>query len=306
MAELDLNLLRVFDTLIELRSVTRAADRLGLTQSAVSHALGRLRAAVDDPLFVRSPSGLQPTARAEEMALGVREGLGRLRSALEPSSFDPATAVRRFTIAAGSYFCSMIMPAVVGRIGRLAPSVSLGMVPVNDHLARSLDRGEVDLALGSFGKVAQRFALTQLGTEEIVWIAATGHPLAGRPFDEERVRTHPQLHISVRAWYHGSDVAAPADGLQFASITAASRFDPQPAEGGIHVYDIFTALAVVEQTDLVALVPRRVVRQTQRRITILGEPNDRTRIALSMLWHQKQRDDPGLAWLRGLIVEAGI
>ena len=96
MVEVDLNLLRVFDTLYELRSVTRAASRLGLTQSAVSHALGRLRRAIDDPLFVRAPGGLQPTARAVEMAPGVREGLVQLRGALSPTLFDPASAVRRF------------------------------------------------------------------------------------------------------------------------------------------------------------------------------------------------------------------
>ena len=82
MVELDLNLLRVFDTLFEMRSVTRAAGKLGLTQSAVSHALRRLRDALDDPVFVRAPGGLQPTARAIEIAPGVREGLAQLRGAL--------------------------------------------------------------------------------------------------------------------------------------------------------------------------------------------------------------------------------
>src|SRR3546814_17857935 len=94
MSEIDLNLLRVFDTLFELGNVTKAGARLGLTQSAVSHALGRLRQSIGDPLFVRAPGGLQPTARAIEIAPGVRVGLSPLRTALSPSAFAPGTAHR--------------------------------------------------------------------------------------------------------------------------------------------------------------------------------------------------------------------
>src|SRR3546814_5499681 len=96
MNELDLNLLRIFDALIEQRSVTRTANRLGLTQSAISHALARLRQSIGDPLFVRVAGGLQPTARAIEIAPGIRQGLLQFRDALSPSLFDPATAKRRF------------------------------------------------------------------------------------------------------------------------------------------------------------------------------------------------------------------
>ena len=125
MIEIDLNLLRVFDTLIEVRSVTRAAGKLGLTQSAVSHALARLRNALDDPLFVRAPGGLQPTARALEIAPGVREGLAQLRGALSPTEFDPATASRTFTLAAGSYFCVLLVPELIARVRAAAPDVVL-------------------------------------------------------------------------------------------------------------------------------------------------------------------------------------
>src|ERR1700761_1711255 len=96
---LDLNLLRVFDALAEEGSVTRAGARLGLTQSAISHALGRLRYALQDELFVRGPEGMRPTARAQEIAPRLREGLHRLQLALAPAEFDPAQAERRVAIA---------------------------------------------------------------------------------------------------------------------------------------------------------------------------------------------------------------
>src|SRR3546814_21038095 len=92
-----------------------AGARLGLTQAAVSQALGRVRQSIGDPLFVRAPGGLQPTARAIEIAPGVRVGLSQLRTALSPSAFDPGTADRRFTIAAGSYFCARSEERRVGR-----------------------------------------------------------------------------------------------------------------------------------------------------------------------------------------------
>lgn len=128
--DVDPNLMRVFDTLIELRSVTRAADRLGLTQSAVSHALGRLRNLLGDPLFVRNARGLQPTARAEAMAADVHEGLRRLRGALAPESFDETQGRRRFTIAAATYFCALFIPTLVEQVRLVAPGVSFRMVSI--------------------------------------------------------------------------------------------------------------------------------------------------------------------------------
>src|SRR5579872_1934927 len=107
---LDLNLLRLFDALSEERSVTRAGARLGLTQSAVSHALNRLRHALQDELFVRGPEGMQPTARAQEIAPRLRQGLHQLQLALDPAAFDPADTERRFSLAVGAYTATVLMP----------------------------------------------------------------------------------------------------------------------------------------------------------------------------------------------------
>src|SRR5258708_2579886 len=113
---LDLNLLRVFDALLEERSVTRAGDRLGLSQSAVSHALGRLRQVLGDPLFVRRAGGVEPTSRALEIGPALHTALRQLQEALAPSGFVPSTAERRFTLAAGTYACTILVPALVERL----------------------------------------------------------------------------------------------------------------------------------------------------------------------------------------------
>src|SRR4051812_16994715 len=104
----DLNLLRIFDVVLEERSVTRAGVRLGLTQSAVSHALNRLRYTLNDELFLRGPGGMEPTPRALEIGPQVHAALTQLQSAVAPAGFDPTISERRFTIAAGAYACAVM------------------------------------------------------------------------------------------------------------------------------------------------------------------------------------------------------
>src|SRR4051812_28160958 len=110
---LDLNLLRVLDVMLEERSVTRTGARLGLTQSAVSHALNRLRYVLNDELFLRGPDGMQPTPRAVEMGPPVHAALNQLQAALAPSDFDPTTSERRFSIVSGAYANAILVPPLV-------------------------------------------------------------------------------------------------------------------------------------------------------------------------------------------------
>ena len=307
MIEIDLNLLRVFDTLFELRSVTRAAARLGLTQSAVSHALRRLRDTVDDPLFVRAPGGLQPTARALEIAPGVREGLLHLRGALSPSIFDPASDAREFTIAAGSYFCVVLVPRLMRHVRRIAPGIVLRIVPLEADLLSELDESSVDLALGAFSRIPPRLATEPLYREELVWIAAADNPIARAPFDRERLSVEPHLAISVGRPFEtlrtgGSEGVLERRVIAETGEAVAAR---NGAEDSAGVYDALTAIAIVAQTDLVALVPRRFAERDAERqgFVVLDAPGDASGIDLMMLWHGKFDEDAGLAWLRGVIRE---
>ena len=303
MVEVDLNLLRVFDTLYELRSVTRAASRLGLTQSAVSHALGRLRRAIDDPLFVRAPGGLQPTARAVEMAPGVREGLVQLRGALSPTLFDPASAVRRFTIAAGSYFCVLLVPELIARVRELAPGVMVRIQPLGPDLLSELDESSVDLALGAFTRIPSRLTSERLYREELVWIAAAGNPLARSPFDRDALARAPGLTIWVGRPFEALRAAVPEGVLERKVIAETGEaVAADIGEDSAAVYDALTAIAVVGRTDMVALVPRRFAeRDDARHVVMLDAPEESGGIDLMMLWHGKFDEDAGLAWLRGVI-----
>lgn len=305
MLEVDLNLLRVFDTLYELRSVTRAAARLGLTQSAVSHALRRLRDGLDDPLFVRAPGGLQPTARAAEIAPGVREGLAQLRGALSPTVFDPATAVRRFTIAAGAYFCALLVPELIARVRAAAPEVMLRIVPLGPDLMTELDEGGIDLAFGAFTRVPSRLSTEPLYREELVWIAAAGSPLATTPFDHVAFAAAPRLAISAGRPFETLRSAVPEGVLERKLIADAGETMVAGQGGDGVVYDSLTAIAIVARTDMVALVPRRFAERDggEQDVAMLDAPGEGGGVDLVMLWHGKFEDDAGLAWLRGVIRE---
>src|SRR5437588_12596345 len=128
-SSLDLNLLRVFEALMQERSATRAGERLGLTQSAISHALNRLRYVLKDELFLRGPDGMQPTERAAEIAPRLRQGLLQLQLALAPTDFAPERSDRRFTITCTEYAGAVLMPPLIARLRDTAPHASLNVLP---------------------------------------------------------------------------------------------------------------------------------------------------------------------------------
>src|SRR5262249_7858419 len=152
------NLLRVFDALVEERSVTRAGERLGLTQSAISHALNRLRYVLDDDLFVRGADGMHPTMRASEIAPRLRQGLRQLQVAIAPSAFRRAESGRRFTPACPDHVAMALVPRLMARLRHEAPRATLRIHPTSLGVAEPLDSGLVDVALGNFGRIPERFA----------------------------------------------------------------------------------------------------------------------------------------------------
>jgi DNA-binding transcriptional LysR family regulator len=192
----DLNLLIVFDAVFEEHSIAAASERLSLSQSAVSHALGRLRRALSDDLFVREADGMQPTAKARQIAIPIKSALGRLGNALGGEPFDPARAMRSFSIGASDYATTTIIPRLVESLASAAPSVDIYIVPANRvDMIRQLDEGNIDLAVGWFATVPERFGRTKLLDEDSVFVVRAGHPLASEVPTIERVLDF--RHIAV-------------------------------------------------------------------------------------------------------------
>jgi DNA-binding transcriptional LysR family regulator len=312
MMGIDLNLLKIFEIVYDERNVTRAAARLFLSQSAVSHALARLRDVLGDPLFIRIPSGLRPTERAHQLAPRLRVALAEIDSVVATPIFDPAKTRQRFVIAAGSYFCSLIVPSLIALACKSAPGITLQIVNVGTELAQALDQQRIDLALSAFDKIPARFRSEVLFRDEKAWAIGTRHALAKQPFDHATFLAWPRVIIGIASAADKSREPPVRNDLMLRGILetddeAGSPRSAQRASASMMVYDAATAMAITAATDMVTLIPRRYAEAcpSSAQIRIIDFPQDHVEmIELSMLWHSRVHDDPGSLWLRALIREA--
>jgi DNA-binding transcriptional LysR family regulator len=308
---LNLNLLRVFDALIEERSVTRAGERLGLSQSAISHALNRLRYVLNDELFVRMPDGMRPTSRASEIAPRLREGLLQLQLALGPTEFDPARTERRFTITCGEYVGTVLMPGLIARVRSLAPGAELRIRPSNIGVAEALLAGRVDLAIGSFRRVPEPFVHEPLFQETRVWVLSAEHPAAQADLTLERLASLSHLIISATGEdEHAVDGYVVDHGLE----RLVTRSEVGLLQGALAAHGLrrvirlttphfLAALAVVSRSDMAAPLPRRLAAASadQYRLRLFDPPYPSPPFDIMALWHRDHGDEPAIAWLRSVM-----
>lgn len=317
MTTADLNLLRVFDVLLEERNVTRAGARLGLTQSAVSHALNRLRYALNDELFVRGPSGMQPTPRALEMGPQVHAALNQLQAALSFPDFDPRTSERRFTVAAGAYACGVLAPPLVGRMADAAPLAELAILERSPDVADRLDARRLDFLVGGVATAPERFGRDVILTETMSWVVNRDHPLAAaNRVTLEDLTAYPHAAITAGS----RDVLTPASERR--PLTPLASWDDTGAfevavsargltrRVGVQVPDTYSALAVVAQTNMAALIPRRLAERAAQngRIVLLEPPYPSPTVEVSLVYLKERLNEPAIAWMRDLIreVAAGL
>ncbi|MBV9510611.1 MAG: LysR family transcriptional regulator [Caulobacteraceae bacterium] len=310
---LDLNLLRVFDALAEEQSVTRAGARLGLTQSAISHALGRLRRLLDDELFVRGPHGMRPTARAREIAPRVRQGLHQLQVALTPASFMPGDTRRRFTIAAGTYISATLIPAATALIRREAPGVELRITSLDAGVADHLQTGRVDLAIAGFSMVSSRYEKRPLIEETSVWALRADHPAAADELTLETLAAVPHIILAAADEDRAIDGRIMEGGLERRVIwDDGGVLDEILARRGLSrsiglvLQDALSALATAGRTDMAALAPRRLAQALagQYGLKLFEAPYPSPPAVIEMLWRRDLTTSPPLEWLRGRLQAA--
>jgi DNA-binding transcriptional LysR family regulator len=300
----DLNLLVLFEVVLEERHVGRAAARLNLTPSAVSHGLGRLRRLLNDPLFLRTPRGVVPTARAAELAAPVADALGRVRGVISTAvPFDPATSGRRFTIGAPDSVSAVLFPVLLAKLGDRAPGVGVSLrqlLPVlgevsPEHAWRiafaDLEARAVDIAIVPSDHIPARFHASCLYEEDFVVAMRAGHPLAG-DLTLERYCAAQHLMVSLDGDPHGfiDDVLAREGRVRHVALT---------------VPNFMLALAVLAETDLIAALPRRFVAIHAARFGVLGldAPLRLTRFRLNAVAPRAAMLDLGLAWLFSVLEE---
>jgi DNA-binding transcriptional LysR family regulator len=310
---LDLNLLRVFDALIEERSVTRAGERLALSQSAISHALNRLRCVLNDELFVRMSDGMRPTARASEIAPRLREGLLQLQLALAPREFIPCRSNRRFTIACTEYAGTVLMPGFIARLRAEAPNAELRIRPSNMGVADALLAGRVDLAIGSFRRVPEPFAYEPLFRESRVWVLSVDHPAARGDLTLERLAELSHMIISATGEdEHAVDGYVIDHGLE--RLVTRSELGllqgALAARGlrrviGLTTPHFLAALAVVSQSDMATPLPRRLAAAfaDRYRLKLFEPPYPSPPFDIMALWHRDHGEERAIVWLRSVLQE---
>ncbi len=290
---LDLNLLLVFDAVLRERSVVRAAEALAISQPAVSHALNRLRHALKDKLFVRTPSGMLPTPRAEQLALPVRKALNDLQVAVEGDSFDPAAEDRRFTIAVNNYAAVVAAGPIVAAARAHAPKVRLSLLPSGTlNLADKLDRGELDLAISARALDGERFASRVLIEDRFVAVLRSGHPGLRK-----------KLTVASLAELQHLAISSSGESLDFLDEVLQARNSARSVASDV---PYLSAGAVLIQSNLTAILGRKLASEFRRAypIEIRDLPFEAPRLQSVMSWHRRFDDVPAHRWLRDTIVAA--
>ena len=292
---IDLNLLVVLDALIEERSVGRAGDRIGLSQSATSHALDRLRKLLGDELLVRTASGMEPTPRAQVLVGPLRLALQGIQTALAPDRFEPAEAEINFTIAVETYETIVLLPQLMDEVRREAPGIALTIRsgPVDDLLA-GIDQGRMDVAIGLFRGLPDRFMTCRLLSDGHACAMRVDNPLAGRPLTLDLYLDASHLLVSMSGGATDSIDAALAErGLR-------RRVALQLPHG-------LAAVIALARSDLLASVTRGAARAfaLSAPLTVVDLPFAVPRTEFRLVWNRRFQDSLPHMWLRRKLVEIG-
>jgi DNA-binding transcriptional LysR family regulator len=301
---LDLNLLRVFDVVMHERHVTRAAQRLAMTQPAVSNALRRLRQAVNEELFIAGPMGVMPTAQAQAMWPVVRESLNRLEHVIAPQGFDALHDDRRFTLAMADATAAVLMPVLVDALARERSQVNLRVLGLTSRDPRSLlEQGAADIAVGFFPDVGA--ALAAEGEAALIRL----EPLYGCVYQGVMRKDHPLAAAGALTL----DTYCAADHLRVdAGQRAVGFVDEALARLGrrrrvmLTVNQFATAGAVVRSSNLLTVLPRSFVPATgyASQLATCALPFAMPAIDVSLLWHRRHEHDTAQRWLRDTLVRA--
>ncbi len=288
---LDLNLLVIFDALMAERNVTRAAQRIGLSQPAFSNALSRLRHYLKDELFVRGTEGMLPTPRALELAPQIHAALSSIEIALDPLKFDPAIAERTFTIDTNDYIVTTSMPPLMRRLAVEGPGIDIRIVPPNGKAFDRLDTREIDFAVGVFGEIPDRIGVEIIDDNVFCCMMRPDHPLARGKLDLKRYASAKHLLITPRGDPSGFvDDALVEHGLTRRIALTVNHFTVAPS--------------IIANSDLIVTLPKRVADlyaplfDLKLRAAPISTQSKFSTIEL--IWHKRLGQHPAYQWFREL------
>lgn len=292
---IDLNLLVVLDAILTEKHIGRAGERLGLSASATSHALERLRKLLGDPLLIRTPTGMEPTPRALHMEAPLRQALSDVQATLVPQQFDPATATTSFTIAIESYETIVIMPHLLNAIQTSAPHIQLKLISSSPNdILTGIDQGPTDIAIGRFDDLPSRFMASRLMEDEFVCVMRADHPLAQMPLTRETYIACPHLLVSI-------------------SDSARDVIDLILAEQGLQRYiklqvpNAFAAIMALNQTNMISTLTRGAAKilTNYSSLCLKPLPFDVPRREFRLVWNQRFNQSASHRWLRKQLADLG-
>jgi DNA-binding transcriptional LysR family regulator len=310
----DLNLFRVFDAVMQQRSVSRAAKALSVTPSAISHSLSRLRDAIGDELFVPGVSGMQPTPRAVELYSNIRTGLQNFHSALMTKPFVPARAIRTFRIAASDYVSVLVLPGLIKRLAETAPNIDLRIFPLSRlDAVRNLEGDRLDLLIGWFGRLPDTLHRSSLYEEQEAMVVRRGHPLTKARITKQRLFQFPHVVVEMTGTEeHEKDGFLDDEGvsrrvwIERALLEFQDKQVSLAGRAAVCVPYFAAVVPMLEVTDMVATLPRRLALRLAERdsIVLLKLPYNPITVEVEMVWHERVGSDPGFRWIREVLASS--
>lgn len=293
--DIDVQLLRCLVTLMAERHVTRAAEKMGMSQSGMSAALGRLRHTFNDPLLVRTPQGMEPTERGLEIVSGVQRALLEIQIAVNgKQDFDPASSAASFNVMASDYISFLLMPALLQRVASITKEVCVKTVmPEPRRVRELLVNGEVDLVVGFYLDVADTLYQTILFEEPLVCIARADHPALGA-----RALSMQQYRRASHICYGG----LPNNHTPSMELLLERTLPALGIERNIQAYlpSLVTVPHVVAATDLIATVPEGLARRFSSvlPLKIWKLPFPAPVVSAQAIWHERMHSNAANKWLR--------
>jgi DNA-binding transcriptional LysR family regulator len=291
---LDLMELRIFEAIMSERNVSRAADRLGLTQSVVSKGLGHLRVMFKDPLFIRSSSGMRPTHKAIEISRGISHSVSILENLLSDNrAFDPLSAHLNYTIGVSDYASYVLLPELVKAILCIAPHVTLQTREISDNTAEELLlSGQVDLCLASDASFTYPIHYTELFRDQYVCVARAGHPIEAAPLTVDEFIDHQHLVMPRQS---GGTMGVVEQALSAMNLTRRVA---------ISVSSLLSVPEILEKTNMLMTTTSKIAAKLQRHagLTIHEHPLQLGPLRFTQLWHERNDRSLSHKWLRQQIV----
>ncbi|KRB82318.1 hypothetical protein ASE00_09555 [Sphingomonas sp. Root710] len=292
--DIDLNLLVVFDAIMQTRSVTAAAGQLGRAQPTISHSLNRLRLLCGDTLFVRTRTGLEPTPLAKSIALPISEALTLVQKSLSMSAqFDPKTAHATFTLLMSDIGQVGLLPALVRRVRAEAPNVSLVATQLpREAYGEALETGRADLAIGALRHLTNGFYQQRLFDDEYVCVVSKDHPTIGD-------------HVTLKQYINADHVGIISPGLSEIEIERLLLPPGRSRRIVVRVPHYLAAPALLKGTDLIVTIPSKVLQSFRSRdqLKFVHLPIEAPKLRVHQYWHERSLNEAAAKWLRGIVMD---